>query len=330
MSTLLVDGDNIAMRALHAVPEGTMSAEGVNTGATVIFMSLLGRAVREHGVDRIMVGFDCHDPMHPLVRKAVFPDYKAQRKAAPEGREETFGLIWDILRDLEVTVVQVPSMEGDDLIASAWAWERAEHPEHEVLILSGDKDLLQLVDPRTRVLRPGNGALDAWDEQRVWEHYNLPPERLGHYLALVGDVSDNIPGVRGIGPKKAERLITEAMNLGHDFDRMVDRHADAWGGERVAQANLSWVLVDLREEPVLAPGVVAARHLDRRPGISRTLDERLTRYSLNGLRRSLESGSLFTDETPVEDVDLSQALLDLEGLTPTMGSTNVESPPPSR
>jgi len=288
VSVLLVDGDNLAMRALHAVPEGTMEADGVNTGATVIFMNLLARAVRENGVDRMLVAFDSHDPDKPLVRREVFSDYKAQRKPAPPGREETFGLIQDLLDALEVEVQEVPRMEADDLIASAWAHHRR---TDEVLILSGDKDLLQLTDGTTAVLRPGNGALESWDATRVWQHYGVPPERLAHYLALVGDVSDNIPGVRGIGPKKALKIVQAADEAGAHFDHTIT--AQGWDEQRQAQAWLSYVLVDLREETLLPPGYVSAWEFPLRPTMTGRLSRLLDKYRLARLRREVEQGTLW-------------------------------------
>lgn len=300
---LLVDGDNIAMRALHAVPEGTMEADGVNTGAAVIFMNILARAVREFEVDRMMVGFDCHDPAHTLVRREVFPDYKAQRKPAPPGREETFGLIRDLLEALDVEVVERPSMEADDLIASAWA---AVEPEREILVLSGDKDLLQLADDRTRVLRPHNGALEVWDKARVEEHYGIPARRLNEYLALVGDVSDNIPGVRGIGPKRALKIIQESPDRG--FEAILD--GSGWDGQHQAQGWLSYVLVDLVVEPIMAPGEVEAWEFPLVPALTRRLSVLLDTYRLARLRREIEQGTLWGAGGP-ESAAIEEAMTHL-------------------
>lgn len=316
MATLLVDGDNLAMRALHAVPHGTMSAGGVNTGAAVIFMSMLSRVVRDHDVDRMLVAFDCHDPMHPLARKQVFPDYKAQRKEAPEGREETFGLIWDILKSLGITVVQVPEMEGDDIIASAWTWERERSPSEDILILSGDKDLLQMVDARTWVLRPTTASMEVWDEARFWEHYQFPPKYLVDYLAMVGDVSDNIPGVRGVGPKKAWKILHENHLLGVDesFEKTLDRmeSTGAWSEQQAAQGHLSYVLVDLVSQPLIEPGMVVAQEFEMEPRVTPALHTLFETYSLDRLRQTVERGRLWQE--PEDTGDLLAAFCEAEGI----------------
>lgn len=300
MSTLLVDGDNLLMRSLHAARD-SMDHDGVNTGPVVIFMNLLARSIKESEATQALVAFDHHDPLSPSLRRVLYPEYKAHRRERPEEEQrvknDIFTLTRELLDALGVFQVDMPGLEADDLIASAWAFSREIAPNTAVFICSGDKDLLQLCDEQTTVLRPTSAGLEAWGAQEVLDHYHVPAHALAGYLGLVGDVSDNLPGVPGVGPKKAAKLLSE-----HDFDvnRAIDAMTSTWGEEKAASGILSVVLADLRTDPLAAVGLVAAEDFPNPPAMTPELEEILDRHALSRLRDRVLDGNLWGH--PPDDV----------------------------
>lgn len=309
MSTaLLVDGANVLMRALHAAKD-SMSVDGVNTGPTAIFMTMLSRAVREVGATHVMVAFD--PPGRDTFRDRVYPDYKATRKVSGPTIDVAgpLDLTLCVLEALGVKSVMLSGFEADDVIAAAWdGWEG------EVVVMSGDKDLLQLVDDRTTVLRPTTGSLERWDAARVLEHYGVPASALATYLGLVGDVSDNLPGLRGVGPKKAVRLIEEH---GEDFAQVVEAVQDKHSPEALNLAAVTGTMVDLRLSATFVrdlehgPVAVHPAPLETDPLMTDDLRTILVHYRLERLRRSVEDGTLWGARTSPEQRDL---LVEIEAL----------------
>lgn len=239
---VLVDGNNIVMRSLYAARGVEMSSSGVNTGPLVVFINMLSRFFQELEPDRVLVAFDGSD----VWRKSRYPEYKAARKKAPDDeRDSTFDLVRAFLEASEVAAESQIGLEADDLIA--WAWQRERGTDSQVTIISGDKDLLQLVEPgHTKVVRPGSGPLDVWGIDRVREKFKTEPKRLPQLMALTGDTSDGIPGVPGVGPVKAKKLLDE-----HHWDLMglIDAQFSrgAWTAEQAALAKTSHLLVNLRD-----------------------------------------------------------------------------------
>lgn len=287
MTALLVDGSNVMMRALHAAGD-SMSVDGINTGPTAIFFNMLARAVRESGATHMMVAFDHPDA---TFRSAFFPDYKAQRKHAfaREDVEGPFTLTADLMTLLGVDHLAMPGYEADDIIAAAWATWRRERPADRVVILSGDKDLLQLIDPQTTVLRPTTGALERWDDERVVGHFGVPASALATYLGLIGDISDNLPGLRGIGPKKAVRLIEEH---GADFVTIIGAVESKHPVETIDLALVTYILVDLCHSP-LTLDPLEVKTFPAEPPLTEDLAQMLDHYQLARLRRAVEDGTIW-------------------------------------
>jgi DNA polymerase-1 len=197
---LLVDGNNLLFRSFFAMPRLSRS-DGLPNGALHGFVATLRKILREEAPEYAAVAFDAPGP---TFRHEAYPEYKANRPEMPPELAQQVPFTRDLSRVLGVTVVEVAGVEADDVIGTL---ARAGSGRgYRVLVVSGDKDLLQLVDERVSVVPPADTA-QRLDRAGVEAKLKVPPERVPDYLGLVGDSVDNIPGVPGIGPKTAATLI---------------------------------------------------------------------------------------------------------------------------
>lgn len=207
---LLVDGNNLTMRAVHASwnTSTLTNAEGVPTAAVMIFINSLTKLIGELEPTHIAIAWDGKS----LFRHKLLPSYKANRKAAPEAlrRDDAFALIYRFQAAARIFSYHSPFFEADDVIA-AW-WAAITDPAAEIVIASGDKDLLQLLGPNpfgTRTIAHRFGDPELWTAERFEDVNGYEPERWPLIGALMGDSSDNIEGIRGIGPKKAVKMLRD-------------------------------------------------------------------------------------------------------------------------
>ncbi|WP_337060613.1 DNA polymerase I [Kineococcus sp. G2] len=203
---LLVDGHSLAYRAFYALPvENFATSTGQPTNAVYGFTSMLINVLRDEEPTHLAVAFDVS---RTTFRTEAYPDYKAQRLASPDAFRGQVDLVKEVLAALRVPVVQVEGYEADDVIATLT--ERAVDAGYEVLISTGDRDALQLVREQVTVLYPRKGVSDLlrMTPDVVQERYGVPPQRYPDLAALVGETSDNLPGVPGVGPKTAAKWIT--------------------------------------------------------------------------------------------------------------------------
>lgn len=201
----LVDGTANLFRAFHAI-RSLSSPSGRPTNATFGFTQMLRKLLHEETPGHLAVAFDRPEPTH---RHELFPDYKANRQAPPEDLILQIEDVKRVCRVLGVPTVELPGWEADDLIGTLS--KRAVADGFEVIVVASDKDLLQLVDDSTRVLNPVRGELI--DAEGVRRTFGVRPEQVVDVLALMGDSSDNIPGVPGIGEKGAKELIARHGSL---------------------------------------------------------------------------------------------------------------------
>jgi DNA polymerase-1 len=206
---LLVDGHSLVFRAFYALPPLT-DGEGRPTGALHGFLQMLRRLIEEEKPTHVAVAFDRG---RPAFRLEAVPAYKAQREHAPEEVTAQVDALRALLPGLGVAVVEAPGYEGDDVLGTLA--RRAEAAGGEALLVSGDRDLLQLVDDRVRALftRRGISDVERWGPAEVERAYGVAPARLPEWKALAGDSSDNLPGVPGIGPKGASALLAGVGSL---------------------------------------------------------------------------------------------------------------------
>ncbi|MBA2449486.1 MAG: DNA polymerase I, partial [Chloroflexi bacterium] len=200
---VLIDGHALVFRAFHAVPQLT-SPKGELVNAVYGFTSMLFKAWRELRPRYVIATFDTSAQ---TFRRASYEAYKGTRGPQPEGIRPQFHHVYRLLEAMSIPVFTLDGYEADDLLGalSKQAAERG----LDVVILTGDMDALQLVDPRVRVLTSRRGFSDTilYDEQAVRDRYGLDPRQLPDFKALRGDASDNIPGVPGIGDKTAAKLL---------------------------------------------------------------------------------------------------------------------------
>jgi DNA polymerase-1 len=217
---LLVDGNNVALRALHAgAHAGMTNHTGRNTSAAVIFLNMITKAVRQSNPTHVRVLWDTG---RSVLRTALYPQYKASREVPQEEREQYLGEMRTLVTLLNLPYASATGVEADDLIAVAQRTARETLHEPTIVIFSGDKDLLQLVGPDTEQIRPGVSP-EVWHSEQVIGKFGVGPEMFASYLALVGDSGDNVPGVRGLGPKRAQAILEGATTFQDVLDRLDSR-----------------------------------------------------------------------------------------------------------
>lgn len=209
---LLVDGFNLAYRCFYALPELTRS-DGFPTGALHGWVKSLWKLSDQEKPEATLVFFDLGGSQDRL---ALHPEYKAQRAEMPEALEKQIEPLKQLTRAMGLVGIEQDGVESDDLLAAqAVALARA---GHEAIIVSSDKDFAQIVGERIKIMLPPPSANPklGWrllDAAGVVEKYGVPPAQIADYLALVGDTSDNIPGIDGVGPKTAAKWLAEWGSL---------------------------------------------------------------------------------------------------------------------
>jgi DNA polymerase-1 len=244
---ILVDGSNYVYRAYYAI-SGLATSSGVPTNAIFGFTNMLLKILKQYRPDYLAVVFDLKGP---TFRHQLYPLYKATRPPAPEDLVGQIPRIREIITALGVAIVEKPGVEADDLIATIADREAGQN--RPVLIASGDKDLLQLVSPLVRVVDTMNDRM--YDEAKVRERFGVDPARVVDLLALTGDSTDNIPGVTGIGPKTAFKLIQEFGSLDEllaNIGKIKNSHQRKLLDDQASTARLSRELVLVKKDVDLA------------------------------------------------------------------------------
>jgi DNA polymerase I len=209
----LIDGPSLVYRAFFALPESIATSTGVPTNAIFGFASMLVKIVTEYGVCPTVVAWDAGSSG----RTEVFAEYKSQRRSRPDLLKQQWPAMEPLVEAFGYSNVRVEGYEADDVIASLV--ERALHadPPVPVMIVTGDRDAFQLIDPdgRVKVMATARGITDTkiYDRQAVIDRYGIAPEAIPDFYGLKGDTSDNIPGVPGIGDKTASELLQSYGSL---------------------------------------------------------------------------------------------------------------------
>ncbi len=213
----IVDGHSHLFRAYHAV--GYLStSRGVPSHAVLILSTMLWKLIREEQPDYLGIALD---PPGPTFRDSLFAEYKATRVAMPDDLVRQLPYVRRLFEALRTPVVEVPGYEADDVLATLVDHALRED-DMEVVIVTGDKDMLQLVGPRVRVLSVlgRTGERVVYDEAKVRERWGVEPAQIVDVLALMGDSIDNIPGVRGVGEKTAVKLVGQFGTVERLYDNL--------------------------------------------------------------------------------------------------------------
>ena len=218
-SVLIVDGTAVAYRAFYAV-QGLSTRDNQPTNALFGFVRMLRQLAAQWRPDRLVVAFDGGSPAHRLEK---CPAYKAQRAPMPDDLRSQLPLINEYLAAAGIPEILVKGQEADDVMATLA--DRAARAGAVVRLATSDKDLMQLVDERVRIVPPTK-ANEELDAAGVEAKTGVKPAQIVDWLALIGDTADNIPGVDGIGPKTATKLLAQFGSLAACFAQ-----ADAIGSE---------------------------------------------------------------------------------------------------
>jgi len=237
---LLIDGHSMAYRAFFALPDTLVTSSGQVTNAVYGFTSMLTNLLRDEQPTHAAVAFDAG---RVTFRTERFPEYKGNRDATPEVFRGQVPLIKEVLEALRIPTLQREGIEADDILATL-AREGAE-AGLDVLVCSGDRDSLQLVTERVTVLYPKRGVseLARMTPEAVAEKYGVPPHQYPDLAALVGESSDNLPGVAGVGPKTAAKWITTYGGL-----EPLLEHVDELKGKAAEKLREAVVQVRLNRE----------------------------------------------------------------------------------
>lgn len=210
---LIVDGNSLANRAFYALPF-LSNHEGNPSGAVFGFANILIKLIQQENPSYILVAFD---HARKTFRNDIYSEYKMQRKATPPELISQFPVIKEMLKTMNIKTFELGGIEADDIIGTVTKLYKGEK-----IILSGDRDLLQLIDDETFVwlTKKGVTELDKVDEKRLLELFNLKPYQIIDLKGLMGDSSDNIPGVRGIGEKTALTLLEKYKNVDEIYNNI--------------------------------------------------------------------------------------------------------------
>jgi DNA polymerase-1 len=205
---LILDGHSLAYRAFHGLPvENFATSSGQHTNAVYGFVSMLVNVLKDQAPSHLVVAFDVS---RQTFRSERYPDYKATRAKSPPEFKGQVELIKQVLESLNISVVTADGFEADDILATL-----AKSCDFPVQIVSGDRDSFQLIDDRVTILYPRKGMSDLvhMTPDAVFEKYGVTPKQYRSLAALVGESSDNLPGVPGVGPKTAAKWIAEFGDL---------------------------------------------------------------------------------------------------------------------
>jgi DNA polymerase I len=207
---MMVDGHALVHRAFHALPEDLSTSTGEPTNAVLGFTNIVLKEITELKPTHILMAMD--RPV-PTFRHEKFAAYKATRPATPHPLRVQFQRVREVADALNMTIYELDGYEADDVLGTLAG--EADRQGFATVIVTGDLDALQLVSERVHVLTPGRGVSDTteYDVEAVRARYGINPQQLPDWKALVGDTSDNIPGVRGVGNKTASKLVAQYANL---------------------------------------------------------------------------------------------------------------------
>ncbi len=293
----LLDGMALAYRSYFAfINRPLVNSKGQNTSSVFGFVNYLNKILDEQHPDYIAVVFDTKEP---TFRHKAFPAYKATRQKMPEDMSAMMDKLKEVVRAFNVPVVELPGYEADDVMGTLA--KRAEKENVLTFLVTSDKDFMQLVSPTVKLYRPGKGGGDdeIVDKKGVLEKFGVPPEQVIEILGLIGDSSDNVPGVAGVGPKTAEPLIKKYKtieNLLAHIDEIPQKGLQEKLRTHRETALLSKRLVTI---DVNAPVKIDFHQLKAAEKNSRALLELYTELEFRSLARQLKEGTKESEESEV-------------------------------
>jgi DNA polymerase-1 len=305
----LLDGMALAYRAYFTfINRPLINSKGENTSAIYGFVNTLMKILEEDKPEHIAVVFDTPEP---TFRHKKFPAYKATREKMPEAMAEQLGRLKEVVEAFNVPILEAPGFEADDVIGTLA--KRAEAKGIETSLVTGDKDFMQLISPLVRMYKPGKRG-DDWeiiDEKGVEAKFGVPPEKVIDVLGLIGDKSDNIPGVPGIGEKSAIPLVQQYGSIEgilKNIDRLTQKGLREKLGQNKEKALLSKELVTI---DIKVPIKVDIHHLEAKPPDTKKLQKIFSELEFRSLLKKIRETGPRTDEDITFDVRDFKPLTDI-------------------
>ena len=217
---VLIDGNALIHRAYHAMPALT-NTQGKTVNAVYGFFGMFLNILHDVNPEYLAI---CFDRSKPTIRQSMYAGYHAHRPKMADDLSDQIATLDSLLHTLKVQMYALDGFEGDDLIGTLSAKVSQTMPDGEVVIVTGDRDMLQLVNQQVKVLMPITGLTKTvlFDEEKVEEKYGVHPRQFVDYKALIGDASDGYPGVTGIGPKTAAQLLKEFKTFENLYQHIAD------------------------------------------------------------------------------------------------------------
>ena len=305
----LIDGYAMLYRSHFALIRNPLiNSKGMHTSALFGFTNQVLKLIRKEKPDYLMAAFDTSKK---TFRHEMYPEYKATREKMPEEMREQLPYLWKLLKAMKIPTLEQPGFEADDIIGTLAV--RANESNLDTYIVSGDKDFMQLVNDHIFLYSPSGRQSDIkiYDKDAVKDKWGVPPEKIIDLLGLMGDSSDNVPGVMGVGEKTAVKLLNEYGTLENALD-----HADEVKNKRAREG-----LQSGRENALLSQDLVT---IDVNMNIDSNFEEMVTDgfnvNELNTLFHELEFQALinqiktFKSEVPIQNNESTKhykSLLDL-------------------
>jgi DNA polymerase-1 len=294
----LIDGSAYVYRAFFALPP-LSNSKGLQTNAVYGFTTMLLKIIREHRPDGIAVVFD---EKGPTQRHEAFKDYKAQRPPMPDGMQAQIPYIHRVVEAFAIPALRQPGYEADDLIGTLA--RKAERAGYDVVIVTGDKDMFQLLSPHVRIYDP---VKDRWfGETECRERFGVEPARVVEIMGLMGDATDNIPGVKGIGEKTAMKLIAQFGTIDellNRLDEVTPERIKTMLAEQGEQARLSRKLATIQTD---SPVEFDPAALQVKPPHADQLSDLLRELEFTSLLKTLQSPTV-SAKTPQAAVEIIES-----------------------
>ena len=305
---VLIDGHSILNRAFYGVPDLTNS-EGLHTNAVYGFLNIMFKILDEEQPEYLTVTFDVHAP---TFRHKMFADYKGTRKPMAEELRQQVPVIKEVLKAMDIEIIEKEGLEADDLLGTIS--HLCEEKGMDVSIISGDRDTLQLATEHVKIRIPktkqGRTEVEDYNAAEVKERYGVTPKEFIDVKALMGDASDNIPGVPGVGEKTATKIIQDYGCIENAYEHAAEirpPRASKNLQEYWEQAKLSKVLATIDIHADIDFDLESARHGNPYTGAAHELFQKLefknmlSRFDVERVTNDVESA--FREVTDRQEID---------------------------
>ena len=304
---LIIDGSSIFYRSFYAMPNLT-APRGEPTGGITGFSNVLVKLLREYSPDYAAIALDTS---RKTFRTEIYPEYKGGREKTPDELIAQMAMLEEFAKAMGIKTLSAPNYEADDIIGTLAAQASA---DFLVDIVTGDRDAFQLINKNTRVLFVKNTSVEIYDEEKFIAEFGFEPPLLVDYKGLCGDSSDNIPGVAGVGPKTATKLLQEFGNLENvlaNSDKISQKKFRAAIQSNVEMAKLSkklaQIVCNVSDINFVAQEFKITPHLNR-------VDEFCNRYALKVAKRRIHEiydatenlFAEFTNDAPANILDVPE------------------------